>query len=154
LASGNIGKGLLQGTCRSVWSLNAPKSFICSRATICYDGENHYLGTFDTKQEAALAYDREARQRGQNKLLNYESIAAAEEAAQQAHDAHTLAHPKPRPSSGFYGVTASGKRWRAQLKRDGKRYFLGTFATKQEAPLAYDREARQRGTRMALNYRS
>jgi hypothetical protein len=36
---------------------------------------------FGTKQEAALAYDREARQRGKDKALNYESIAAAEEAA-------------------------------------------------------------------------
>jgi hypothetical protein len=29
------------------------------------------LGLFDTKQEAALAYDREARQCGEDKLLNY-----------------------------------------------------------------------------------
>jgi hypothetical protein len=40
-----------------------------------------HFGTFDTKQEAAPAYDREARQRGEDKALNYESIAAAEAAA-------------------------------------------------------------------------
>jgi hypothetical protein len=39
----------------------------------------------DTKQEAALAYDREARPCGEDKPLNYESIEAAEEAA--AHGA-------------------------------------------------------------------
>jgi hypothetical protein len=54
------------------------------RAQISYDCKNHYLGSFDTKQEAALAYDREASQCGEDKPLNYESIAAAEEAAAAA----------------------------------------------------------------------
>jgi hypothetical protein len=56
------------------------------QAKIRYDSKKHTLGSFDTKQEAALAYDREARQCGKNKPLNYESIAAAEEAAVNAQD--------------------------------------------------------------------
>jgi hypothetical protein len=53
-------------------------------AKITYNRKKHFLGTFDTKQEAALAYDRAARQCGDSRLLNYESIAAAGEAAAAA----------------------------------------------------------------------
>jgi hypothetical protein len=119
--------------------------------------EHHYLGTFDTKQEAALAYDRKARQCGKDKLLNYESIKAAEEAAAQAQAEHILMHPKqpkPRPPSGFYGVCADKRRWKAQVRYDGRYHYLGTFDTKQEAALAYDRKARQRGEDKLLNYDS
>jgi hypothetical protein len=51
-------------------------------ARINYDSKDHYLGSFDTKQEAALAYDREARRCGRkDKALNYGGTAAAEDAA-------------------------------------------------------------------------
>jgi hypothetical protein len=130
-------------------------------AKIRYDNKKHSLGTFDTKQEAALAYDRAARQCGKDTLLNYESIKTAAEAAAQAQaeiyaDALCAGpqQPKPRPASGFYGVSASGKRWRAQIFHDGKKQKLGTFDTKQEAALAYDREARQSGKDKLLNYES
>jgi hypothetical protein len=136
------------------------------QATICYDRKEHSVGRFDTKQEAALAYDREARQCGENKALNYESIAAAEEAAAaaaaQAQVGRILIQdlfagpkkPKPRPSSGFCGVSASGKRWLAHIYYDGKKHSLGTFDTKQEAALTYDREARQCAEAKPLNYES
>jgi hypothetical protein len=102
------------------------------QATICYDSKQHYLGTFDTKQEAALAYDKKARQRGKDKSLNYESIKAAEEAADEAQAEHILVHgmfagpkkPKPRPASGFYGVSARRKQWQAQIRYDSKKHFL------------------------------
>jgi hypothetical protein len=78
-----------------------------------YDGklEHHSLGTFDTKQEAALAYDREARQCGEEKPLNYEGMEGAEEAATKAQaeygvcaHARPTAAKTPRPASGYYGT--------------------------------------------------
>jgi hypothetical protein len=62
--------------------------------------------------------------------------------------------PKPRPASGFYGVNANKKRWNAKIRYDNKEHYLGTFDTKQEAALAYDRAARQCGEDKLLNYES
>jgi hypothetical protein len=117
---------------------------------------------YDTKQEAALAYDRKARQCGEDKPLNYDSIKAAEDAAVQAQAEHILVHemcagpkqPKPRTASGFYGVYANKKRWEAQITYNSKLQYLGTFDTKQEAALVYERAARQCGKDTLLNYES
>jgi hypothetical protein len=124
---------------------------------ISYDNKKHHLGTFDTKEEAALEYDKKARQCGEDKMLNFESIAAAEEAAVQAQAEHALEYPKqpkPRPASGFYGVYANKKRWKAEIRYDSKNHHLGYFDTKEEAALAYDTEARQCGEDKALNCES
>jgi hypothetical protein len=64
-----------------IQSLQARRSGDRWKAQISYGGKQHNLGRFDTKQQAALAYDREARQCGKDKALNYESIAAEEAAA-------------------------------------------------------------------------
>jgi hypothetical protein len=87
---------------------------------------------------------------------------AAEEAAEEAQAKYTLTQnlfsgpppPKPRPPSGYYGVSASGKRWLATIYYGGKKRNLGTFDTKQETALAYDRAARARGEEKPLNYGS
>jgi hypothetical protein len=54
------------------------------KAVICYDSQRHNLGSFVTKQEAAFAYDMEARLLGRGEPLNYESIEIAKVAAAQA----------------------------------------------------------------------
>lgn len=48
-------------------------------------------------------------------------------------------------SSGFKGVSWSKAlgRWAAYIRADGRRKFLGAYAAKEEAAMAYDRAARQ-----------
>jgi hypothetical protein len=36
---------------------------------------------------------------------------------------------KKQPTSGFYGVYASGRRWSADISYDGKRHSPGCFGT-------------------------
>lgn len=57
-------------------------------------------------------------------------------------------------ASGYKGVTwhKVGKRWQSQIKVNGKRKYIGLFKTKEEAALAYNREAlRQFGEFAKLN---
>jgi hypothetical protein len=72
------------------------------QAQICYDRKRRHLGAFNTKEEAALAYDREAREHGGIKRRpNYVGIEAAEAAAAKAQAEHTLVQGPwglPRPS--------------------------------------------------------
>ena len=103
-----------------------------------------------------------ARSGEEEKRLNYESTEGAEEEAAitaQSEYMYALTHsspqPKPRPAApGYCGVSASGKRrWAANIYFGGKRRSLGTFDTKQEAALAYDRDVRQCGEEeKRLNY--
>ena len=79
------------------------------RAEICYGGKTRLLGTFDTKQGGSLAYDRAARECGEEKPLNYESMEGAEEAATTAQAAFTqdLASLKKAPTDTLDIATAS-----------------------------------------------
>jgi len=128
-------------------------------ALIRFGGKQQRLGIYDTKQEAALAYDWASRKhKGDKALCNYDSIEAAEAAAAAAAPGCTLARlkilqPKTRPKSNFYGVSVNGKRWKARLRYGGKEHNLGTYNTKEEAALAYDRAARQhKGAKAVCNF--
>jgi hypothetical protein len=55
--------------------------------------------------------------------------------------------------SGFHGVSAKRNRWQAYINDDSKQRYLGTYDTKQEAALAYDRAAwAEHGDKRKLNY--
>lgn len=45
--------------------------------------------------------------------------------------------------SRFKGVYATSRRWRAEIRADGKKHSLGTYATEREAAAAYDKAAKE-----------
>jgi len=48
--------------------------------------------------------------------------------------------PSSRNTSGYRGVSKSGKRWVASIYAYGRSYHLGTFDTAEQAAVAYQEE--------------
>jgi len=101
---------------------------------IMIKGKVTHLGLFNTRKQAAVAYDHAVhKHRLPTSQLNFPTMK------------HNLnKEPKGRKkrkvsSTGFRGVqeTTSG-RYQANIKADGKRKCLGTFDTDKEAARAYD----------------
>jgi len=58
-------------------------------------------------------------------------------------------------TSGFKGVTANGKGWRAQIGYGGEIFYLGIYPTREEAARVYDEEAKRlHGEFAVLNFPS
>ncbi len=127
-------------------------------AQVMHNRRMHRIGYFDTKEHAALAYNVAAQElKGPYARLNvvpHESLSLADQEAFVA--CWTATRHSPRGSrSGFRGVIrhgTSGRLWRARISKDGMRYELGTFPTRDEAAAAYNTKAQELfGGRARLN---
>jgi hypothetical protein len=136
-------------------------------AMIFNEGKRQHLGSFRTKEEAAVAYDEAARKFKQGTggvVYNFETAEAGEAAAKAAVAVWEVKNPlqpkpktktKPRPVSGFYGVAGDDSLWRSTIRYGGELHHLGIYRTKEEAAVAHDaaaREHKQGDKNLVYNY--
>ena len=97
------------------------------KAGIQSDGKKHYLGTFDTPDEAAAAYAAAASIRHAEFACTDQAEATFLENIRNSRSANPLGK----------GVYKNGRGFQAQIRHNGKKYYLGTFRTPEEAAAAY-----------------
>lgn len=104
-------------------------------AKITYRSKSKHIGTFDTEEEAARAFDERARCLGVPERCNYDD--SGNEILDHAGES-------------FRGVRRSRNKWRAVISVDGESVNLGMFDTKEQAAETYKAaEARQRDQKLA-----
>ena len=129
------------------------------KAPIRYGSKQHNLGSFDTKEQAGIAYDRFVVNKSTEEVsftLNYPKMSDQErEEALKVEEPVQQKRGKPNPTTGLIGVSKSGKKYQARIKYGGKLKHLGTFDTKEQAGMAYDRFVVDKSTEevsFTLNY--
>jgi hypothetical protein len=103
-------------------------------STIDIEGKNAYLGSFDSEEEAACAYDVRAAALG--KPVNFPKEGQAQAVK--------------RGSSKYRGVCKRGMKWLASISIDGKKKTLGTFDSEEAAARKFDEVAAPLGR--AVNF--
>lgn len=110
-------------------------------AQITIDGQRRNLGTYLTKEAAAMAYDKAAHQAWPDGcFLNFPDRIDEELPESRIQKAAHRAPLRANNKSGFKGVSHSkpkGK-WAAIITIDGKSNHIGYFDTAEAAAMAYD----------------
>jgi len=128
------------------------------QAKITYGGTRHTLGTFDTKEQAGVAYDRFVLDKSTEEVfytLNYPNMSDSEREDTLPVEPVQKKRGIPNQITGLIGVAKSGEKYNAQIKIGGAQHHLGSFDTKEQAGVAYDRFVLDKSTEevsFALNY--
>ena len=122
-------------------------------ARVCRDAKQIHLGSFETAEEAALVYARTAEAQAEVAEINTSRTPSSkpapltvDEVVAQAKAEGLQVEPSNTSNSGYKGVSINtgthhqhGKRFEVRVQRAGKKVYLGSFATAEEAALAYAR---------------
>jgi serine protease inhibitor ecotin len=128
------------------------------KSEIWYNRTKDYLGTFDTKEQAGIAYDRVAIDQSTEEVsyaLNYPNMTDPEREAALKVEPVQKIRGKRNQKTGLIGVSKKRKKYKAQIKYGGTSHFLGAFDTKEQAGMAYDRFVVDKSTdkvSFTLNY--
>lgn len=115
----------------STWfAVERGKTFYAARSPL---GKMEYMHRVIIGASDDQLVDHENRDGLDNRRANIRISTAGENAAN--------ADLRSDNTSGFKGVYASGNRWTARIKVDGKKVYLGSFDTAQQAADAYDNAA-------------
>ena len=120
---------------------------------MCRGAKQIHLGSFETAEEAALVYARTAEAQAEVAKINTSRTPSSksapltvDEVVAQAKAEGLQLEPSNTSNSGYKGVSINsgthhqhGKRFEVRVQRAGKKVFLGSFATAEEAALAYAR---------------
>ena len=109
------------------------------QAQIQIDGKCKHLGYFHDEKEAACKYDEQAALL--NKPVNFPQHEGQEQAVKMRKDRSKV--PDVMRRSKFVGVNWSkqNKKWKAQIKINDKKKYLGYFDDEKEAACKYDEQA-------------
>jgi serine protease inhibitor ecotin len=131
-------------------------------ASVYIDGTSKNLGSFDTKEQAGMAYDRFVVDKSTEEVsytLNYPKMNDQErEEALKALKAEQPVQEKrgtPNQTTGLIGVYKIREKYHAQITIGGTQHNFGTFDTKEQAGMAYDRfvvDKSTDGVSFVLNY--
>lgn len=105
-------------------------------AMITHANKRIYIGSFDTQDEAAEAYNLKAKELlGDKAVLNRISTQGSKDT-----DTSTGNHARKRAAgtSKFVGVSKASGRWAANVGANDKLYRIGLYDTEAEAAYAYD----------------
>lgn len=97
---------------------------------ISIEGKSIYIGTFNTAEEAAKAYNIKAIEYfGEFARLN-----------EVNHEGFDIEKNRVKSYDGYRGVCfhKRDKKWQASRSHKGKKYYIGQFDTEKEAAIAYD----------------
>jgi hypothetical protein len=113
------------------------------KASIRYGGKQYYLGRFDTKEQAGMAYDQFAIGKSTEEVsftLNYPKMSDPErEEALKVEEPVQQKRGTPNHTTGLIGVYNNGEKYMTIITYGGTQHNLGIFDTKEQAGIAYDR---------------